>query len=63
MKMFSAAACVANCVGIMARPTRPMHTPHASEITHHVVAMMRDFLISSELRMDRNRTSTCGMPK
>ena len=45
MKMFSAAACVANCVGIMARPTRPMHTPHASEITHHVVAMMRDFLI------------------
>ena len=54
---------LANCVGIMARPTRPMHTPHASEITHHVVAMMRDFLISSELRMDRNRTSTCGMPK
>ena len=40
-----------------------MHTPHASETTHQVVAMMRDFLISSELRMDRKRTSTRGMPK
>ena len=63
MKMFSAADWVANWVGIMARPTRPMHTPQASETTHQVVAMMRDFLISSELRMDRKRTSTCGMPK
>ena len=63
MKMFSAAACVANCVGIMARPTRPMHTPHAREITHQVVAIIRDLRISSELRMDRKRTSTCGMPK
>ena len=63
MKMFSAADCVTNCVGIIARPTKPMHTPHASDTTHHVVAMIRDFLISSELRIDRNRTSTCGIPK
>ena len=38
MKMFSAADCVTNCVGIIARPTKPMHTPHASDTTHHVVA-------------------------
>ena len=63
MKIFSAADCVTNCVGIIARPTKPMHTPHASDTTHHVVAMIRDFLISSELRIDRNRTSTCGIPK
>ena len=63
MKMFSAAACVPNWVGIIARPARPMHTPHASEITHQVVAMILDLRISSELRIDRKRTSTCGMPK
>lgn len=46
-----------------ARPIRPMHTAEDRETTSQIMAMMRDFLISSEWRMDMKRMSTWGMPK
>ena len=61
--MFSALDDVRNASGMAARPTRPMHTALASEMTTQMVAMMRLFLISSEWRTLMKRTSTCGMPK
>ena len=63
MKMVSASVEVSSSVGIIARPTKPMHTAQPSEITHQEVAMIRDLRTSSTLRMGRKRTSTCGIPK
>ena len=63
MNTDSAADWVRNSVGMTARPIRPMHTAEDRETTSQIMAMMRDFLISSEWRMDMKRMSTWGMPK
>ena len=47
-KTFSAADCVRNSAGMTARPIRPMHTALESDTTSQIIAIIRDFLISSE---------------
>ena len=63
MNTLSAAAWVAKASGRYARPIRPMHTAALMDTTSQIMAMRRDFLISSEWRMDMKRMSTWGMPK
>ena len=48
MNTDSAADWVRNSVGMTARPIRPMHTALESDTTSQIIAIIRDFFISSE---------------
>ena len=63
MNTFSASEEVVSAVGYSARPTMPMNTATAREMSTQTVAMRRDCASSRSERMAMNRSSTCGIPK
>ena len=63
IKMLSALAWVKNCVGMTARPIRPIETALNNEITTHTVAIRRDLRSSLECVALMKRIKTWGMPK
>ena len=56
MKMDSAADCVSSSAGRMERPIMPMATAQNIEMMTHTMAIRRDVLTSSSLRMPKKRT-------
>ena len=63
MNTFSASEAVVSAAGNSVRPTRPMNTATAREMSTHTVAMRREAVSSLSCRMAMNRSSTWGIPK